>query len=377
VKSTDLQPFQAVTTVEGKPLHVQEWGGAVKVGPSLLSKDLKNVVAADNLATNGVAHIIDGVLIPPASLAKANSPSQNIVELAESNKDLSTLVSALVAADLTDALSEHTSAGKTVFAPTNEAFDALPAGTLDDLMKPENKENLRELLLEHVLPETELAKDLQKKNQFRTLANTVLVSTVSQDGKTVSVAPVSADNVFSKVTAADNKATNGVVHIIDRVLVPTPQPPQPPTQNLVQLCESTPNLSILTAALVAADLADTLSDASSKFTVFAPTDDAFNALPAGVLDDLMKPENKAQLADILTYHVLPAEVKSTDLQPFQAVTTVEGKPLHVTVWGGNVQVGPSLLSTDLKNVVAADNLATNGVAHIIDGVLLPPQSFMV
>merc|ERR1712054_685522 len=97
------------------------------------------------------------------------------------------------------------------------------------------------------------------------------------------------------------------------------------------------NLSILTAALVAADLTDTLSDASKKFTVFAPTNDAFNALPAGVLDHLMKPENKQELADILTYHVLPEQVKSTDLQPFQAVTTVEGKPLHVTKWGDKVQ----------------------------------------
>jgi len=373
VKSTDLQPFQAVTTVEGKPLHVQEWGGKVKVGRSLLSKDLKNVVAADNIATNGVAHIVDGVLLPPATLATDHHPTQNIVELAESTKDLSTLVSALVAADLTDALSQHSRSGQTVFAPTNEAFDALPAGTLDDLMKPENKGNLTELLLEHVLPGTILSRYLTYTDSFRTEANTVLVSSVTHAGD-VLVAPLSADNVFSKVTAADNYATNGVVHIIDRVLVPTPQTPTP---NLVQLCESTPNLSILTAALVAADLTDTLSDASKKFTVFAPTDDAFNALPAGVLDNLMKPENKQELADILTYHVLPEQVKSTDLNPFQAVTTVEGKPLHVTKWGGKVQVGPSLLSADLKNVIAADNLASNGVAHIIDGVLLPPQSLMV
>jgi len=227
--------------------------------------------------------------------------------------------------------------------------------------------------LEHVIPSTFLSSVFLRRNRFRTEDNTVLVSKVTQTGH-VLVAPVSVDNVFSKVTAADNRATNGVVHIIDRVLVPTPQTPTP---NLVQLCESTPNLSILTAALVAADLTDTLSDASKKFTVFAPTDDAFNALPAGVLDNLMKPENKQELADILTYHVLPEQVKSTDLNPFQAVTTVEGKALHVTERGGNVKVGPSLLSTDLKNVIAADNLASNGVAHIIDGVLLPPQSLMV
>jgi uncharacterized surface protein with fasciclin (FAS1) repeats len=149
------------------------------------------------------------------------------------------------------------------------------------------------------------------------------------------------------------------------------------TQNLVQLCESTPNLSLLTAALVAANLTDTLSSLSERFTVFAPTNDAFKALPAGVLENLMKPENKDQLADILTYHVLPEQVLSTDLMAFQEVTTIEGKPLHITIFGGDVSVGPTLLSKDLSHVIVADNLATNGVAHIIDGVLLPPQSIMV
>merc|ERR1711908_79369 len=90
----------------------------------------------------------------------------------------------------------------------------------------------------------------------------------------------------------------------------------------------------------------------------------------------MKPENKQKLVDILTFHVLPEQVLSTDLKNFQAVTTVEGKPLHVTKWGGKVRVGGSLESKDLKNVVAADNLASNGVVHIIDGVLLPPTSML-
>merc|ERR1719215_133680 len=113
------------------------------------------------------------------------------------------------------------------------------------------------------------------------------------------------------------------------------------------------------------------------FTVFAPTDEAFKALPAATLDRLMKPENKKELVDILTYHVLPEKVLSSDLKPFQAVTTVEGKPLHVTKWGGLVRVGSSLKSEDLRNVTAADNLASNGVAHVINGVLLPPPAEMV
>ena len=138
-------------------------------------------------------------------------------------------------------------------------------------------------------------------------------------------------------------------------------------QNIVQLAEHIPDLSTLVSAVVAAGLADTLSSAG-KFTVFAPTIEAFKALPAGTLASLMKPENKAKLADILKYHVLPEEVLSTQLKPFQAVKTVEGKPLHVQEWGGKVHVGPSLESKDLKNVIKADNLASNGVVHIIDGV---------
>merc|ERR1711924_536444 len=115
--------------------------------------------------------------------------------------------------------------------------------------------------------------------------------------------------------------------------------------------------------------AETLSS-PGPFTVFAPTNEAFAALPEGTVDSLLKPENKAQLADILTYHVLPAQVLSTELKFFQSVDTVEGKKLHVFKAGGKVRVGPS--SKDLKNVVGADNLASNGVAHIIDGVMIPP-----
>merc|ERR1712160_117572 len=163
-------------------------------------------------------------------------------------------------------------------------------------------------------------------------------------------------------------ASNGVVHIIDGVLLPSLVPSGP---NIVELAESVKDLSTLVAAVVAGDLVDTLIS-PGPFTVFAPTNEGFAALPAGTVDSLMKPENKATLVDILTYHVLPSQVLSTDLGLFQAVTTVEGKPLHVQKWGGVVQVGPSLASADLKKVTAADNMATNGVVHIIDGVLLPP-----
>ena len=290
---------------------------------------------------------------------------QNIVQLAERVPDLSTLVSAVVAAGLADTLS---SAGKfTVFAPTNEAFKALPAGTLETLLKPENKAKLADILKYHVLPEEVLSRFLRTSQDVKTVEGKSLH--VTRSGDKVRVGPNSKD--LKNVIKADNLASNGVVHIIDGVLLPAepaPTPaPAPKGQNIVQLAEHTPDLSTLVSAVVAGGLADTLSSAG-KFTVFAPTNEAFKALPAGTLASLMKPENKAKLADILKYHVLPEEVLSTQLKPFQAVKTVEGKPLHVQAWGGKVHVGPSLESKDLKNVIKADNLASNGVVHIIDGV---------
>merc|ERR1712109_67466 len=178
---------------------------------------------------------------------------------------------------------------------------------------------------------------------------------------------------LKKGTGADNLASNGVAHIIDGVLLP-PAGLSSDKPNIVELAQSVDDLSTLVAAVVAGDLVETLSS-PGPFTVFAPTNEAFGALPAGTLDDLLKPENKATLVDILTYHVLPAQVLSTDLQPEQVVTTVEGKDLLVTIYHGEVKVGPSV--HDLKKVTGADNLASNGVAHIIDGVLLPPSDVVV
>merc|ERR1711907_438054 len=356
VLSTQLKPFQAVTTVEGKPLHVQEWGGKVHVGPSLESKDLKNVIKADNIASNGVVHIIDGVLIPPTT--------PNIVKLAQSVDDLSTLVAAVVAGDLVDTL--RSPGPFTVFAPTNEGFAALPAGTLDSLLKPENKDQLVDILTYHVLPEQVLSTDLKIFQSVKTVEGKNVH--VIKNSRGVHVGP--SIRQLSRVTAADNKASNGVAHIIDGVLLPPSQVSDAHTPNIVELAQSVDDLSTLVAAVVAGDLVDTLRS-PGPFTVFAPTNEAFGALPAGTLDSLLKPENKDQLVDILTYHVLPEQVLSTDLKIFQSVKTVEGKNVHVIKNSRGVHVGPSI--HQLSRVTAADNKASNGVAHIIDGVLLPPS----
>jgi uncharacterized surface protein with fasciclin (FAS1) repeats len=129
----------------------------------------------------------------------------------------------------------------------------------------------------------------------------------------------------------------------------------------VGVASANADFSTLVAAVKAAGLVDTLGG-PGPFTVFAPTNAAFAALPAGVLDKLLLPANKATLTKILTYHVLPAEVKAADVRAGD-VTTVEGSPLAVTTDGG-VKVGGA-------TVTATDVAASNGVIHVIDKVLVP------
>ena len=123
------------------------------------------------------------------------------------------------------------------------------------------------------------------------------------------------------------------------------------------------SFSTLVAAVKAADLVDVLKG-KGPFTVFAPTDDAFKKLPAGTLEDLLKPENKEKLAGILKYHVVSGKVKAADVVKLKSAKTVQGSEVAITVDGDNVKV-------DSANVVKTDVEASNGVIHVLDAVILP------
>jgi uncharacterized surface protein with fasciclin (FAS1) repeats len=137
---------------------------------------------------------------------------------------------------------------------------------------------------------------------------------------------------------------------------------------IVEVASATPNLSTLVTAVVAASLVETLQSAG-PFTVFAPTNDAFAALPSGTLDTLLKPENVDQLASILTYHVVAGKVMAADLSDGQEITTVQGGKLEVKIMDGKVY----LIDADNNQVTVeiADVNADNGVVHVVSGVLLP------
>ena len=281
---------------------------------------------------------------------------QNVVEKAQETESLSTLVSAVQAAGLAETLSGE--GPFTVFAPTNAAFEALPDGVLESLLKPENKDQLAAILTYHVVSGKIMSTDLKDGQTAATVqGEEITVSTT--DGAKINGA---------SVTTADIGVSNGVVHIINQVILPpsviAEMEAAANAKNIVELAVGSESLSTLVAAVQAGGLVETLSG-EGPFTVFAPTNDAFAALPDGVLDMLLKPENKDKLAAILTYHVVGGKVMSTDLQDGQTAATVQGDEIKVDLSDG--------AKINDATVVTADVEATNGVVHIIDKVILPPS----
>ncbi|TXE14225.1 fasciclin domain-containing protein [Algoriphagus aquimarinus] len=135
--------------------------------------------------------------------------------------------------------------------------------------------------------------------------------------------------------------------------------------DIVDLAISQDFLTTLVAAVKAGDLVETLKG-DGPFTVFAPTNEAFAKLPAGTIENLLKPENKAQLVKILTYHVVPGKILSSDLKNGQVAKTAEGSSIKVTLMDGKAMINNATVTT-------ADIMADNGVVHIIDTVIMPPM----
>jgi uncharacterized surface protein with fasciclin (FAS1) repeats len=145
--------------------------------------------------------------------------------------------------------------------------------------------------------------------------------------------------------------------------IAAPQASKAPQKDIVDTAVAAGSFNTLAAALKAADLIDTLKG-KGPFTVFAPTDEAFAKLPAGTVENLLKPENKAKLVSILTYHVVAGSVKASDVVKLTSAKTVEGQSVRISTRNGTVMI-------DNASVVKADVMASNGVIHVIDSVIIP------
>lgn len=266
---------------------------------------------------------------------------QTIVEIAATDARFSTLVAALEAADLVETLSGD--GPFTVFAPTDEAFAHLPDGTVEALLA--DPDALSNILTYHVVAGRVVASEVMGLTHATTVQGQPIVVGTS-GGVSVNQA---------RVTQTDITGSNGVIHVIDTVLLP-------PGQNIVEVAIEAGSFQTLVAAVQAAGLADTLSG-GGPFTVFAPTDEAFAKLPDGTVEALLA--DPEALADILMYHVVAGRVFSGDVVQISRADTSQGTAINVSSnMDGVVLNGGS-------NVVATDILATNGVIHVIDTVLLP------
>ena len=332
VLSTDLTDGLVVAALNTDDLTFTVNADGVKVNDA-------TVTSADVVASNGVIHVIDKVLTPPADL-------QDIPTIAQGTGVHGALVSALTQANLVATLQGE--GPFTVFAPTDQAFT--DAGI--DLSTFETTEEiavLADILTYHVVSGNVLSTDLTDGLVVAALNTDDLTFTVNADGVKVNDATV---------TSADVVASNGVIHVIDKVLTPPAD-----LQDIPTIAQGTGVHASLVAALTKANLVSTLQG-EGPFTVFAPTDQAFT--DAGIdLSTFTTDEQIAALADILTYHVVSGNVLSTDLTDGLVVAALNTDDLTFTVNADGVKVNDA-------TVTSADVVASNGVIHVIDKVLMPP-----
>ena len=315
---------------------------------------------------------LKGMAQDPAATAASNNPQ------------LTTLVAAVKAAGLVDTLNGP--GPFTIFAPANSAFAKLPAGTVEGLVKPEAKATLTSILTYHVIGGKKLSsKDLAKTKTFTTVNGEALTIGGTSSKLTV--------NGTTNVVLADVQVANGTVFIVDSVLMPKKPAataeagamaateadaaavgvPATGKGSLKGMAEdpaataasNNPGLTTLVAAVKAAGLVDTLNG-PGPFTIFAPVNSAFDKLPAGTVDTLVKPENKDKLTSILTYHVVAGKkLSSADLAKMATLDTVNGGKLKVAVSGKTITINGS------TKVVLADVQVANGTVFLIDSVLMP------
>jgi len=327
------------------------------------------VIVTDVRASNGIIHVIDTVLTPPVDMTEEPElMAMNIVETAVAAGTFKTLAEALVATGLVETLSNE-AATFTVFAPTDDAFAALPEGTVEALLA--DPEKLTDILLYHVITDSAIDSTtaISLAGQEATMAN----------GDTVAISLDSGELKIngSTVTATDVRASNGIIHVIDAVLLPPEeeQPEQPSNTDepsapvtvgtILDVAAGNPDFSILAAAVQATGLDSALGHPDDIYTVFAPTNAAFEALGQDTIDALLA--DPERLRNILLLHVLPGRI-------VDAAKAVEIVGYNVQAGNGEVYVIDQMgdtLSIRGANIVATDIPAVNGVIHVIDKVILP------
>lgn len=330
------------------------------IGLSLVGETLfvntASVTITDLATDNGIIHVIDAVLTPPAMRGE---PTSNIVETAIEAGSFTTLVAALQAAALVDTLA-NPDQQFTVFAPTDAAFAMIDPTTLATLLA--NPDVLSDILLQHVVAgEVDSVTAFTLNGQSATTASGAMIP-VAINAQTDTLTFGGAN-----VVTTDIYTTNGIIHVIDMVIVADVDIPAPP-QTIVDVATDNGNFTTLIAALEATGLDSVLADTDTEFTVFAPTDAAFALLGQDTIAALL--EDTDTLTNILLNHVISG---ATILQ--DAAVSVAQSDMSLVGVANEAQVALSFNNSRLfvnKSAVSlGDVIADNGVIHVIDQVILP------
>ena len=327
----------------GNPIEIASASLPVQAGPGEMGSITFNNPGTYNYDCSVGSHALMGMV---GSITVTSTQSTTVVDIVVNSEDHTTLEAAVVAAGLVETLSGE--GPFTVFAPTDDAFALLPEGLIAELLEDPSGD-LTTILTHHVHSGNVLSSDLTNGMMVPTIAGTELTVSII-DGM------VQIDN--ANVIVADVVTDNGVVHVIDAVLVPEDDE----STTVVDIVVNSEDHTTLEAAVVAAGLVETLSG-EGPFTVFAPTDDAFALLPEGLIAELLE-DPSGDLTTILTHHVHSGNVLSSDLTNGMMVPTIAGTELTVSIIDGMVQI-------DNANVIVADVVTDNGVVHVIDAVLVP------
>lgn len=282
------------------------------------------------------------------SVAKSSKGPKRLIDTAVADGRFSTLKKALDAAGLIPFFQWDNPL--TVLAPTDDAFAKLPKETLEDLLKPENKDKLVKILSYHVIPGNNSLADALGANEVKTV-----------EGSPVSIAFSGGRVRINDATLidADVKAKDGMIHVIDTVLLP----PQPERKTVLTVAEEAGSFTTLLSAVENLGLTDFLNE-GGPFTVFAPTDEAFKALPNETIKALLTTNKGELLTMVVKHHVLTGRVEAGDALKAGKAKTVLGETVSISVEDGLLKVDDSTIRT--VNVDGG-----NGVIHIIDRVLLP------
>jgi len=317
------------------------------------------VTTVDVQADNGVIHVIDAVLMPPA---EKGTPTMNIVDTAVAAGDFGTLVTALQAAGLDTTLADETQSF-TVFAPTDAAFAMIDPVTLDLLLA--DTEALSDVLLQHVVSGEVSSVTAYTLNGL---------SAATASGAEIPVAINSELDTLTfggaTVTTTDIYTTNGVIHVIDMVVVADVELPSPPA-SIVDVAVANGSFTTLVAALQATGLDTVLDDPDATFTVFAPTDAAFGLLGQGAVSALL--DDPDTLKNILLYHV----IQGSEVLQDGALTVAQSEANKVEMANGAktaLSLANNTLFVNKSAVSLADVMADNGVIHVVDQVITVPAA---